>query len=187
MDTQHTDLLLQRNAELEKELAIKNRELEIEAALERVRSKAMAMHKSHDLEIVVATLFEELEKLNPGLLRCGIAILDKEKPRGDIWITVKSEHGNTVELAGDETLDTHPLLQNAYAAWRKGEDFFDELQGDELASYYTSLNQSGFQLPILSTFNEENHQQKQFYFNAVFEVRRMLFAGDGCCATKGVQ
>jgi hypothetical protein len=50
--------------------------------LERVRAKAMAMHKSDDLTPAVATVFEELEKLNMGILRCGIAILDKEKPRG---------------------------------------------------------------------------------------------------------
>ena len=37
-----------------------NRELEIEAALERVRSRSMAMHKSNELKDVAAILFEKL-------------------------------------------------------------------------------------------------------------------------------
>src|SRR6187399_2091743 len=78
------------------------REGKIEAALERVRSRAMAMHKSEDLNPAVATVFEELDKLNIGILRCGIAIMDKEKPRGDVWITVKSEQSNTIQVSGDE-------------------------------------------------------------------------------------
>ena len=34
---------------MEKELAAKNRALEIEAALEKVRSRSLAMHKSDEL------------------------------------------------------------------------------------------------------------------------------------------
>src|SRR6185436_4391039 len=50
------------------------RESQIEASLERVRSKAMAMQKSEDLANAVAIVFEELDKLNLGTLRCGISI-----------------------------------------------------------------------------------------------------------------
>ena len=112
------------------------REAKIEAALERVRAKAMAMHKSEDLNPAVATVFEELDKLNIGILRCGIAIMDKEKPRGDVWITVKSEQSNTIQVSGDESLDYHPLLRGAYDGWLKQEDFSYVLQGEDLISYY---------------------------------------------------
>jgi hypothetical protein len=47
-----------------KQAEAQTREAKIEAALERVRAKAMAMHKSDDLKIAVATVFEELDKLN---------------------------------------------------------------------------------------------------------------------------
>ena len=69
----NTERIKAENVELRKavkrrtiELEQKNRELEIEAALERVRTKAMAMHKSEDLRMAVATVFEELDKLNLG-------------------------------------------------------------------------------------------------------------------------
>src|SRR5688572_19820062 len=146
-----------------------NRELEIEAALERVRARAMAMHKSNDLETAVATVFEELDKLNLGLIRCGIAILDKEKPRGDIWITIKSDRGNIIQVSGDEPLDIHPLLKGAYDAWLKQEDFSYVLQNDDLFGYYQAITKTNFQLPVSATFSTEKKDQQQYYFNAVFQ------------------
>src|SRR5215203_2458896 len=63
-----TAILLEETiAELEqkrKAVEAQNRELEIEASLERVRSKAMMMQKSEDLSNAVAIVFDELNKLN---------------------------------------------------------------------------------------------------------------------------
>ena len=145
------------------------REAQIEASLERVRAKAMAMHRSDDLNTVVGAVFEELDKLQLGPIRCGIAILDKEKPRGDIWVTIKTDQGNTLQLSGDEPLDIHPLLQGAYDAWLKHEDFSYVLQGDDLLKYYEVIRITSFQLPISSTFDSEQKDQRQHYFNAVFQ------------------
>ncbi len=144
------------------------REAQIEASLERVRAKAMAMHKSDDLHQAVATVFEELDKLKIGILRCGIAILDKEQPRGDIWITVKSEQGSQIQLSGAEPLDYHPLLQGAYDAWLKQEHFSYVLNAEELAAYYQAVKSVNFQRPISETFDAEIQDQVQFYYNAVF-------------------
>ena len=145
------------------------REARIEVALERVRAKAMAMHKSDDLRMAVATVFEELDKLNLGLIRCGIAILDMEKPRGDIWITIKSDQGNTIQVSGDEPMDIHPLLKGAYAGWLKQEDYSYVLQDDDLLTYYKAITKTNFQLPISATLDPEKKDQHQYYFNAVFQ------------------
>ena len=51
------------------DLVIKNRDLEIEAALERVRSVAMAMNKAEDLLSICETLYKELQKLGFSELR----------------------------------------------------------------------------------------------------------------------
>ncbi len=64
MNTQQEKLLLQRNNELEKELAANNRSLEIEAALEEVRSRSLAMHNSDELREVVAIVFNKLKELD---------------------------------------------------------------------------------------------------------------------------
>src|SRR5688572_5289367 len=145
------------------------KEAKIEAALERVRSKAMAMHKTDDLNPAVATVFEELDKLNIGILRCGIAIMDKEKPRGDVWITVKSENGNTIQVAGDEPLDYHPLLRGAYDGWASQQDFSYILEGEDLINYYRDVARIEYQFPVSTSFDKEKKHQQQYYFNAVFQ------------------
>jgi signal transduction histidine kinase len=152
------------------------REAQIEAALERVRAKAMAMHKSEDLHPAVAVVFDELEKLNPGILRCGIAILDRQKPRGDIWMTIRSDLGSTIQLSGDEPLDYHPLLLGAYKSWLKQEDFSYVLQDEELVGYYEAIKKEiKFQQAITETFHSisetsqlSENERRQYYFNAVF-------------------
>src|SRR5436309_5162728 len=55
------------------------REAAIEAALERVRVRAAAMHDSKDISSASAAMFNELDKLGIAKLRCGIAIA--EEPR----------------------------------------------------------------------------------------------------------
>src|SRR5688572_1754860 len=145
------------------------REAKIEAALERVRSKAMAMHKTDDLNPAVATVFEELDKLNIGILRCGIAIMDKEKPRGDVWITVKSEQENTIQVSGDEPLDYHPLLRGAYDGWVKQQDFSYVLEGEDLINYYRDVARIEYQFPVSTSFDKDKKHQQQYYFNAVFQ------------------
>ena len=63
MDTLKVNMLLQQTAELEKQLAAKNREIEIEVALEKVRSRSLAMHKSDELSEVVVVVFQALQAL----------------------------------------------------------------------------------------------------------------------------
>jgi signal transduction histidine kinase/DNA-directed RNA polymerase subunit N (RpoN/RPB10) len=145
------------------------REAQIEAALERVRSKAMAMHKSEDLNPAVATVFEELDKLDLGMLRCGIGILYRDKRTGDVWTTAKSGEGNIVQTSGDESMDIHPLLQGAFGAWSGQRDFSYVLEGEDLINYYQALTKTNFQLPDSASFDTIKKDQKQFYYVTSFE------------------
>src|SRR6187551_1489305 len=60
MIDQTKDLQL-KVAELEKQLAQSNRQLEIEAALERVRVRAMGMHNAKELSDALSVLFEQYD------------------------------------------------------------------------------------------------------------------------------
>jgi len=62
----------------------KNRELEIEAALERVRSTSMAMHETIDLNKVLENIFSELGTLGTDLLRCVIWTFN-ESDQSVLW------------------------------------------------------------------------------------------------------
>ncbi|MDQ3193606.1 MAG: adenylate/guanylate cyclase domain-containing protein, partial [Bacteroidota bacterium] len=156
------DLTFRRYFDLQKAEA-QARESQIEAALERVRSKAMAMQKSEDLAEAVAIVFEELDKLKLGMLRCGIGIINKEKRSVDFWSISISKHGSALEISGDESMDTHPLLQGAFDAWLGQGDFSYILQGDDLIKYYKSLPESqSVLLPSESVI--------QFYYVATFQA-----------------
>ena len=144
------------------------REAQIEASLERVRSKAMAMQKSDDLANAVATVFEELDKLDLGMLRCGIGILDKEKRSADVWTTTKSENDTVVQVSGGESMDIHPLLQGAFEAWTNQVDHSYILKGDDLNNYYRALIDENFRLPYSQSLVAGTEGTTQYYYNAVF-------------------
>src|SRR4026209_2383190 len=75
--TTHQDLsLIAKNEELERELAIKNRELKIEAALEKVRSRTMAMQRSEELAEVATVLFQQVKALGVPQWVCGFSIFE---------------------------------------------------------------------------------------------------------------
>jgi len=95
--------------------------------------------------------------------------MDKEKPRGDVWITVKSEQSSTIQVSGDESLDYHPLLRGAYDGWLKQEDFSYILQGEDLINYYRDVASMKYQLPVSTSFDTEKKDQQQYYYNAVFQ------------------
>ncbi|MEP7144240.1 MAG: ATP-binding protein [Ferruginibacter sp.] len=140
------------------------REAKIEAALESVRSKAMAMQKSEDLADAVAIVFEELDKLKMGTTRCGISIIHKEKRSTDVWSAIKGEKGTTVQVTGDESMDIHPLLQGAFDAWLKQDDYSYLLQGEDLDRFYKALAATNFKLPD----SPVNEKMQQFLYVAHF-------------------
>src|SRR6185369_5311244 len=66
------------------------REAQIEAGLERVRSRAMAMQSSEQLRELIGTVFTELTKLDIVLTRCLIMIYDP-KSNDSVWWMANSE------------------------------------------------------------------------------------------------
>ena len=100
MNISQDQLLTARNAELEKELLEKtlalqqkDRELEIEAALERVRSRSLAMHKSEQLADIISTICKEILSLGvqyEEMETCYIATFEGSKPVGEIYLSTAS-------------------------------------------------------------------------------------------------
>ena len=99
------DAIKRRTVELEQ----KNRDLQIEAALERVRAKAMAMQSSNELAELVALVFKELVGLNFSLTRCYIYIIDPESLSLEAW-TFNTEIGEISE---------RPVLRRSFQVPRR--------------------------------------------------------------------
>ncbi|MBS1552176.1 MAG: nuclear transport factor 2 family protein [Bacteroidetes bacterium] len=162
------DLTIRRYIDL-KNAEAQSRESQIEASLERVRSKAMAMQKSDDLAVAVSTIFEQLDKLDLGIMRCGIGIINKEKKSVDVWASAIDDNESVLQLSGDESMDIHPLLQGAFDAWLRQKDFSYILQGEDLINYYKSQKQSNFKIPESQSVLTQDIFYRQYYYVAVFQ------------------
>jgi class 3 adenylate cyclase len=133
------------------------------------------MRKSDDLNDAVARVFEELDKLNIGILRCGIGILNKEKRCAEVWTTTIAEQGRIIQVSGDESMDIHPLLAGAFEAWLRKGDFTYVLEGDDMSDYYSAVMKTNFHLPASQILVEHAEELKHYYYGTAFESG-MLFA-----------
>jgi signal transduction histidine kinase len=148
------------------------REAQIEGALERVRSKTMAMHNSEDVGITVVTLFDEVLKL--GLdksIRCGIGILEGTEQM-ETWSATSYPNGEVDLKVGKLDMTIHPLLVEVKNAWLNGKKGFNyELKGKEVAVYYDALNNAPeypFHVDLKTLPNKTYHNSFVFSSGILF-------------------
>jgi serine phosphatase RsbU (regulator of sigma subunit) len=116
------------------------REAQIEAALERVRAKAMAMNSSEDLAITVDTFFLELNKLNIIPHRCGVGIVNLETRIADIRATAFTKENISKKIVGKLKLAGHPVLDKIFESWKFQQEYHPVLKGNEISEYYKVMN-----------------------------------------------
>ncbi|MGB5361766.1 MAG: ATP-binding protein, partial [Aureibaculum sp.] len=144
------------------------REAQIEGALERVRSKTMAMHNSEDLEDIVVSLFDEV--MNLGLdksIRCGIGILEGHE--GMQTRSVNSNSDGTVDLkVGMLNMTIHPMLIGLKKAWKNGRKGYSyEYTAKDVTKYYEALNKEPeypFNADLKTLPKQEFH--RSFFFSS---------------------
>jgi signal transduction histidine kinase len=113
------------------------REAQIEAALERVRGKAMAMHSSEDLAATIQLFYHELVGLSSvPVIRCGVGLLSKENYIGDISLVTKTSEGNLAEVKGKMDMAGHPMTKEIYENWLIQKESHFVLRGNEIKEYY---------------------------------------------------
>ena len=158
------DLTYTRYEDLQKAEA-QAREAQIEAALERVRSKAMAMRSSEDIGEATTILFKEIEKLEIETMRCGILIIHDTKVM-DVWTTSSTKDDRIVRVSGQIDMTIHPLLKNVYRSWKAKESHTEyELKGKDSEKYYEALTKEAhYQLPT-SSIVKDRHYNCCFMFN----------------------
>ncbi|WP_297798438.1 nuclear transport factor 2 family protein, partial [uncultured Eudoraea sp.] len=155
------------------ELQDKNRELEVEAALERVRSKTMAMHNSEDVAATVITLYDEVMKLGlDKTLRCGIGILEGTEYM-ETWSVNYSPSGKVDLKMGMLNMTIHPMLVGLKKAWKsKKKGYTYDFIGKDVLKYYTALNNET-EYP----FNADlKSLPENVYHNSFFYSSGILFA-----------
>ncbi len=145
------------------------REAQIEAALEKVRSRTMAMHQGDELADTSMLLFEQLLKLGIKPRTCGFLIMDDESESMEDWSSHIDEHGKVILVIGKIAYYQHPLITRVVESWRKGDPYFiGELHGEELQKYYqavTSKETSSRGINDQVLVNTISEYTNSFYFN----------------------
>lgn len=130
-----TSVLLEETIdELEKKrqaIEAQNRELEIEAALERVRARTMAMHKSDELAETAAILFQQMTELGVTPERLNICLIKEADKILEVWAT--DQQGIKISHHFNASLDEPTTVKPAYNAWKeKKKSVVIDLSGKEL-------------------------------------------------------
>jgi signal transduction histidine kinase/DNA-directed RNA polymerase subunit N (RpoN/RPB10) len=115
------------------------REAQIEAALERVRGKAMAMHNSQDLTATIGVFYHELQTFSITPRRCGVGLLNKETRIAELSTMNTTEQGDSIEIIGTIKMQGHPVLEGVYDNWLLQKEYHPVLRGNEIKEYYRLL------------------------------------------------
>lgn len=142
------DLAYRRFVDL-KNAERRNRETQIELALERVRARTMAMYKSEELSSVASVLFEQMSVLGGDLFTFGIVLCDKYKDKVEQWHSI----GKKGMMAPFQIpVDLDYIHQYRYDQWKGGEPLFSiEIPEDYIARHFELM----FEIPSCKAAMDE--------------------------------
>jgi signal transduction histidine kinase len=115
------------------------REAQLEAALERVRSRTLAMQKSEELAETAAEVFRQLISLGVEPNRLFITIVKEETGELECWVT--DEDGSKVSNRFTANIYRNRSMRKMFDGWKEQKKSITiDLQGTELRDYlhYTS-------------------------------------------------
>lgn len=140
------------------------RALEIEAALEKVRNRALDMRTSNELAETSAVLFQQLTELGIQAIRTGVGIFDEPNEAMELWLTNTSGENEVTRILDYFSLHIHPVFENIIPARKEGLPYIvTKLQGREVKEYYQSVS-TYLSRQEQTDFNEEEYFYS-FFFN----------------------
>ena len=139
------------------------REAQIEAALEKVRSRTLAMQKSDELAGTAAVLFQQLISLGIEPNRLYIILIKENTADMEAWVT--DEDGSKVSMGFTGNYRKNETLLKMYEGWRanKGSLVID-MQGEELQQYFHYLHDE-LNVPFKGGLEQKRRVQHIAYFS----------------------
>jgi signal transduction histidine kinase len=111
------------------------REAQIENALEKVRSRSLAMQKSEELADVAFVLFEQLRELGGNLWGTGFGLCEKDSDSDKDSFWFANENGVFPPVSIPNTTD--PAHKKMYEGWKNEMEFLAlEGSGEDLKRHY---------------------------------------------------
>ena len=133
---QTTSILLDKKTT---EVVRKNRELEIEAALDRVRSRAMSMQKTDELLEAGELLYKELSKLGIASLTSGYVLMDQDEKTGWNYLVNPDDGSIMSKPVGIPHTETK-VMRSITSSWKKHKAFnITELDPKETIDHQTFI------------------------------------------------
>ncbi len=152
------------------ELQSKNRELEVEAALEKVRIRATAMRISSELAETSAVLFQQLNELNIKAIRTGVGIFDDANDAMEIWLTTFSDSQEVIRILDYVNLHIHPVYENIIPARKQNNPYaVTILEGEQVRRYYQTMS-TYLSLPKQQQFNPQEYFYSFFFSEGTINV-----------------
>jgi len=141
------------------------KEAQIEAALERVRSRTLAMQKSDELAETSAVLFKQLIGLGISPNRLYISIIKNDEGDTEFWIT--DEDGSKVSMAYEDNLNNNPSFKKMYEGWKQQKkSLVIDMKGKVLKEYLNYL--SSIHVPFKGGLTQKRRVQYIAYFSKGF-------------------
>jgi signal transduction histidine kinase len=141
------------------------REAQIETALERVRSRTLAMQRSDELAETAAVLFQQLILLGIEPNRLYLNIVKDETGDAEFWIT--DEDGSKIAMAYSVNMNTNPTFKKMYEGWQtRNKSLILDMQGTELSEYFKFL--ASLNVPFKEGLSQERRLQYIAYFSKGF-------------------
>jgi signal transduction histidine kinase len=149
--------------ELTRELQRKNRALEIEAALEKVRSRTIGMRSSSELSETSTVLFQQLKELNIQAIRTGVGIFDDPNEAMELWVTTGSNTEEVMQVLDYFSLHIHPVFSNIIPARQQEKPFVvTVLSGAQVRDYYQTMS------TYLSQPLDQGYHHEEFFYSFFF-------------------
>ncbi len=141
------------------------KEAQVEASLERVRSRTLAMQRSDELAETAAVLFRQLILLGIQPNRLYIAIIKDETGNAEFWIT--DEDGSKVSSAFETNLNDNISFKKMLQGWKEEKrSLIINMEGEELQEYFRYLG--SINVPFKGGLSQKRRVQDIAYFGKGF-------------------
>ncbi len=138
---QRANRMLKKQKEV---IELQAHEVKIEAALERVRGRTMAMQRSEELAEVAFILFEQFRELGEDPDQATIGIINEQERVIEYWVTL---YGSQVNRVFKFSIDEPNVTNRIFTAWKAQEkSLIIDLSGkalDEFTTYRAAMGGAG--------------------------------------------
>jgi signal transduction histidine kinase len=141
------------------ELHRKNRELEIEVALEKVRARTIRMRSSTELAEASVLLFQQLNELGMRAIRTGVGIFDDPNEAMELWVTSVSDNQEVMRVLDYFSLRIHPVFESIIPARQENKPYcVTVLRGIQVKDYYQTMSTY-----LTQSVNQQYPAEEYFY------------------------